>query len=148
MSNNFTIRVYGLILNESTEILLSDEFRFNQLMTKFPGGGLEYGEGVVDCLKREIKEELNTHIHTFEHFYTTDYFQQAMFVEDLQLISIYYLCQLEDYNTFKMHKNVEDLKHTEGNQTFRWMKLKNIREDEITFPIDKKVVKMLKEKYL
>ena len=57
MSNNFTIRVYGLILNASTEILLSDEFRFNQLMTKFPGGGLEYGEGLVDCLKREIKEE-------------------------------------------------------------------------------------------
>ena len=57
VNTRFTIRVYGILLNERQEVLLSDESYMGYRFTKFPGGGLEYGEGTVDCLKREIREE-------------------------------------------------------------------------------------------
>ena len=41
----FNIRVYGLLINDRNEILVSDEFRMGVFMTKFPGGGLKFGEG-------------------------------------------------------------------------------------------------------
>jgi len=53
----FVIRVYGLIINEWEEVLVTDEFQLGQRMTKFPGGGLHFGEGPVDCLVREMQEE-------------------------------------------------------------------------------------------
>ena len=51
----FTLRVYGLLMHEG-RVLVSDELIKGQRITKFPGGGLEYGEGLKDCLVREIRE--------------------------------------------------------------------------------------------
>ena len=53
----YTVRVYGILLDNDNRILVSDEFIRGDYFTKFPGGGLELGEGTRDCLKREFKEE-------------------------------------------------------------------------------------------
>ena len=74
--NNFTIRVYAIIINNKNEILLSDEFQMGMKMTKFPGGGMEFGEGTIDCLKREAIEEFGQEIEVLDHFYTTDFFNR------------------------------------------------------------------------
>ena len=146
-AGNFIIRVYGLIINSLNEVLISDEFVLGTKMTKFPGGGLEFGEGPVDCLIREIKEECNNQeIENIQHFYTTDFFQKALFYENHQLISIYYLANLKDPVSF----HISDIpfnfdKWQNGNQSFRWVKIKDLNEDEITFPIDKLVSLKLKE---
>ena len=50
-NKRFNIRVYGFLIDEGC-ILVTDEFRLGIFMTKFPGGGLIYGEGMIDCLKR------------------------------------------------------------------------------------------------
>src|SRR5690554_6247324 len=93
---NFIIRVYGLVVNDKKEVLVTDEYQMNMEMTKFPGGGLEFGEGTIDCLKREFREEGNgQELINIRHFYTTDYFQKALFFEQAQLISIYYLADLK-----------------------------------------------------
>src|SRR5512133_2855883 len=86
----FNIRVYGILINEQKEVLVSDEFIRGNYYTKFPGGGLEFGEGTRDCLKREFLEEMNLNVEVGEHLYTTDYFQMSAFHPDHQIISIYY----------------------------------------------------------
>ena len=75
----FNIRVYGVLINEKKQVLLSDEFIRGKYYTKFPGGGLESGEGTRDCLKREFKEEMDLEVQIEDHIYTTDYFQMSAF---------------------------------------------------------------------
>src|SRR5688572_22129615 len=88
--NLFNIRVYGILVNKQKQVLVSDEFIRGGLYTKFPGGGLEFGEGTRDCLKRELKEELGIDTSIGNHIYTTDYFQMSAFHTGHQIISIYY----------------------------------------------------------
>ncbi len=90
-------------------------------MCKFPGGGLEYGEGTIGCLKREFREELNIEIQVESHFYTTDYFQKAQFFENTQLISIYYLISSPETNNIKTVTKRFDIEPVEGEQSFRWI---------------------------
>ncbi len=146
-TGRFLIRVYGLVVNKKHEILLSDEFELNMKMTKFPGGGLEFGEGLVDGLRREFREECNNQeITNIRHFYTTDFFQQAKFFENTQLISVYYLVDLQDPIRFEISDKAFNF--TIGSQTtqsFRWEKINALKEDDITFPIDKFVLKKLKQ---
>jgi 8-oxo-dGTP diphosphatase len=141
----FTIRVYAIILNKKKDsILVSDEFQKNMRMTKFPGGGLKLSEGTLDCLKREAIEEFGQEIEVLNHFYTTDFFQKALFYEDRQLISIYYLACFKKFPRFKISKTSFDYgTDKEGKQSFRWVKLKAINSDTFTLPIDKKVGELL-----
>lgn len=145
-SGNFTIRVYGIIINQKSEVLITDEFQLGTKMTKFPGGGLDFGEGTIDCLKREFKEECNgQEIKNISHYYTTDFYQKALFYENTQLLSIYYLAELQKPLQLKISETPFDFDKMEnGNQSFRWVKIKNLNIDEFTFPIDKFVIQKLK----
>ena len=141
--NPFILRVYGLAIHNG-RILVCDEYWFNTLMTKFPGGGLEYGEGTIDCLKRECMEELGQEVKVLAHFYTTDYFQGTRFMPGKQLISIYYRMELPDPEGLKVTTKKFDFERREGAMAFRWIELDSLHEQDMTLPIDKKVVQMLK----
>ncbi len=145
---HFTIRVYGLII-EDHKVLLSDEFQLETKMTKFPGGGMEFGEGPADCIKREAIEEFGQEIEVIEHFYTTDFFQKALFYDDHQLISIYYLVRFTEPIRFNLSKKAFDFEEMKnGNQSFRWKKISELSEEDFTFPIDKIVAGMLKRRMI
>ncbi|MDX2442941.1 MAG: NUDIX domain-containing protein [Bacteroidales bacterium] len=140
------IRVYGLIINDRNQILLSDEFQLGTIMIKFPGGGLEPGEGPADCIKREAIEELGQEVEIISHFYTTDFFQKALFYENHQLVSIYYKVRLKKPIQFKISKKPFDFKEMiDGSQSFRWQSIEDLNIEELSFPIDKRVALMLKE---
>ncbi len=142
----YIIRVYAIIINENKEVLISDEFQLNMRMTKFPGGGMEFGEGTIDCLKREAIEEFGQEIEIQEHFYTTDYFQSTQFYDDAQLLSIYYKVKFKEDIKFKISEKLFDFQlDMNGAMSFRWKKISELNPDEFTFPIDKRVVNMLKD---
>ncbi len=144
----FNIRVYGLIFNEDKEILLSDEYQLGMKMTKFPGGGLKFGEGTIECLKREAVEEFGQPIEIIEHFYTLDYFQPALFYSEYQLISIYYFARLVEPVKFKVSDEPFDFPEMKnGNISFRWKNINELKEDDLTLPVDKKVAGMLQDKF-
>lgn len=77
----FNIRVYGLILNSKGEVLLSNEKRHGYSFTKFPGGGLEWGEGLKEGLMREILEEIGQEAEIGDLIYVNDFFQRSAFRE-------------------------------------------------------------------
>ncbi len=145
-SPNFNLRVYGLFFNPKGEILISDEFQLGQKMTKFPGGGLKQGEGLIDCLIREMREECNQEIKNIRHFYTTDFYQKALFYENTQLISIYYIADLVEPINIKTSTNAFDFNELKnGQQSFRWVNPHNFTENELTFPIDRHVFGLIRE---
>lgn len=146
----FNIRVYGILLNNHNQILLSNEFIKGKHYTKFPGGGLEFGEGIKDCLIREFKEETELDIQIVEHLYTTDFFQVSAFNPNHQIISIYYKVKVSEI--FDIKKHIETINQKtqleKGNnnaEVFEWIDLNNLSENDVSLPIDKIVVKLLKE---
>lgn len=141
----FIIRVYGIIINENDEVLLSDEYYNNTFMTKFPGGGLEFGEGTVECLQREAVEEFGQEIEIIRHFYTTDFFQASLFHDKSQLLCIYYLARFLEPIEFPIATRPFDFTTNEnGSISFRWKSILSLSENDVSFPIDKFVVSLIK----
>jgi 8-oxo-dGTP diphosphatase len=150
----FNLRVYGVLLGPNNEVLVSDELIRGGYYTKFPGGGLEFGEGTRDCLKREFKEEMDLEVAVGDHLYTTDFFQMSAFNPDHQIISIYYwVTALEpikaplrlkpfDFDEREM-KVYEERKETE---TFRFISAAEFDQDSVTLPIDKVVARLIRER--
>ena len=137
----FNVRVYGLLINADNQLLVSDEQSGGRSFSKFPGGGLEYGEGLIDALKREFMEECNAEIEVLSHFYTTDFYEKSSF-NDSQIISIYYL--VREIDALKMKFKTEALDFDpETLQSFRWIDLNELKESDVTFKTDKTVVNML-----
>ncbi len=146
LPTQFTIRVYALVINDLKEVLVTDEFQLGMKMTKFPGGGMNFGEGPIDCLKREMLEECNQEIEDIQHFYTTDFYQKALFWDGYQLMSIYYLAKIKEPIRFSISKIPFDFPEMKnGCQSFRWVSMEKINPDDFTFPIDKHVAHLLKE---
>ena len=135
--NSFNIRVYGLIL-ESGSILLSKELIMGEEVIKFPGGGLEHGEGLIEGLNREFKEEMGQRIYNVKHYYTTDFFQRSSFKLTDQLLSIYYTGKLKHRVVNKINKPKKD------QPVFIWEKLETLNEVKFKFPIDQLIIKKLK----
>jgi len=148
-AKHFNVRVYGLLIDHDKNILLSDEDERGYRYVKFPGGGLEFGEGLADALKREFLEECNLLVEIISHFYTTDFFVASAFGGG-QLISVYYLVKpLHDFG-FKLASCEYDFEGQEGQskQCFRMVNISDLTEDSVTFPVDKHIVKLIKEKFL
>ena len=149
--SKFTIRVYGILFDENKRVLLSDEFIRGDYFTKFPGGGLELGEGTRDCLKREFKEETGLDVIVGEHIYTTDYYQQSAFNPNDQIISIYYFVQAKDVSGLNIKTKVFDFELHQiadpkgQSEVLRWINWNDLNEDSVSLPIDKIVVRMLKK---
>lgn len=136
----FNLRVYAII-EVDNRVLLCDERMGNYQFTKFPGGGVEPGEGILDALRRELHEELSANIKTSRHFYTTDFFQQSAFKAEEQVVSIYYRVQLE--NLPLTETAIQFGQSHFG--TFYFTEIISSLPDQLTFPIDKIVGRMLYE---
>jgi 8-oxo-dGTP diphosphatase len=144
----FNVRVYGVFILDGS-LLISDEFIHGKEISKLPGGGLEFGEGTMECLVREFKEELKLSVKVKNHFYTTDFFVCSAFNPNSQVVSIYYEVEaLEEVKVPTSHRKFDFPSKKEGAQSFRWIPIEKVTENDFTFVIDKKVCSMIREKYL
>jgi 8-oxo-dGTP diphosphatase len=151
----FNIRVYGILVNEHKQVLVSDEFIRGMQITKFPGGGLEFGEGTRDCLKREFMEEMNLNVEIGDHIYTTDFFQMSAFNKEHQIISIYYFAKALEAIKAPIREKAFDFDEqqlkiyaeTGETETFRFVDWHNFSDHSVHLPIDKIVASIIKDKY-
>lgn len=134
MSKPFNVRVYGLLIYENKILIIKEPFA-GEIIYKFPGGGLEYGEGLIDCLKREFMEELKLEIEIENHFYTQDFFLKSRFDESEQIIMIYYKIKVKDISQLEViDADIQEL---------LWKDLSGLSSDDLTLFTDKLVVEML-----
>jgi 8-oxo-dGTP diphosphatase len=151
----FNIRVYGILINEHQQVLVSDEFIRGMQITKFPGGGLQFGEGTRDCLKREFIEEMNLTVEVGDHIYTTDFFQVSAFNAAHQIISIYYFAKALEQIKVPLRKKAFDFDEQQlkmyaemgETETFRFVDWQIFSEASVHLPIDKIVATLLKNKF-
>ncbi|MCX8524967.1 NUDIX hydrolase [Chryseobacterium formosus] len=138
MIDNINVRVYACVVKDKKVLTLFEEYAGQPLM-KFPGGGLEYGEGLTDCLKREFEEELNVHIEIVEHLYTQEDFLVSRFKSNEQLLTIYYMVNITNEEDFIiLDPCIEKID---------WIPI-DVSENPFTLPVDKIVFDKLKEKFL
>jgi ADP-ribose pyrophosphatase YjhB (NUDIX family) len=151
MTGKFNIRVYGILTDEKKGLLVSDELIKGNYYTKFPGGGLEYGEGTRDCLKREFMEEMNLNVEVLEHLYTTDFYQESAFRPGDQIVSIYYTVKalepisvrISDKQFDFSEQDLANYKLRNEVESFRFIDWADVSVNSVTLPIDKVVVGML-----
>ena len=154
MSLTLTVRVYGILMNEKKQVLVSDEYIRGEYYTKFPGGGLEIGEGTRDCLKREFMEEMNLKVSIGDHLYTTDFFQISAFNNAHQILSIYYeAIALEPIRVALKSKEfdfdeqqLQVYEKTRQIESFRLVDWEHFSSQQLTLPIDKIVADLVKQK--
>lgn len=148
----FTIRAYGLLSSTGADgamrMLVADELIKGKRVTKFPGGGLEYGEGLKECIVREILEEVGVEALDVEHFYTTDFFQQSAFhTVPLQVVSVYYTFRVSDESAIRaVGEPFEGITGADDQEVFRWAPLWQRAEDAVTLPIERVVWRMLQDR--
>jgi 8-oxo-dGTP diphosphatase len=148
-----TVRVYGILMGPNKEILVSDEHIRGNYYTKFPGGGLEFGEGTRDCLKREFMEEMNLKVEVGDHLYTTDFYQMSAFNPAQQILSIYYFANPLEPITAPLRTRPFDFDEREmriyeekhETETFRFIHWDDFSAATVTLPIDKVVAEMVKK---
>ena len=152
MAQLFNVRVYGILTGKNKKVLVSDELIRGSYITKFPGGGLEFGEGTRDCLKREFKEEMNLDIKVTDHLYTTDFFQMSAFNPEHQIISIYYFVEALEEIRVPLRTTLFDFdesqmatyRETGETETFRFIEWDDFRKESVTLPIDQVMAELLK----
>jgi ADP-ribose pyrophosphatase YjhB (NUDIX family) len=140
--NRFNLRTYAIIINNRNELLVSDENRFGRAFTKFPGGGLEWGEGLADGLQRELLEEMKLKVEIGSLFFVNDFFQKSAFREEDQLLSFYFWVRPISFDAIPTTDH--EVPPKEEGERFRWISLKDLSEEQFTFPLDKIVARRLK----
>lgn len=147
-----SIRVYGLLINDQEQVLVSDEYIRGNYFTKFPGGGLEFGEGLRDGLKREFQEELQLPIEVMEHIYTTDFFQRSAFNPNHQILSVYYRVRPLESIRIPLRQTPFEFdeaqlsiyEKTQQTESFRFIDWHDFSGEKLSLPIDKIVADLVR----
>lgn len=140
----FNVRVYGLLVWEKQVLVVDEWLMGDRKVTKFPGGGLEWGEGIADCLHREFAEELGLDITIKALFYINEFFQPSAYNSQHQVISIYYMVNTASPQKIAVKSQAMDFTgQGPGEMAARWIPTDQLDAADFYFPIDKKAVAKL-----
>jgi 8-oxo-dGTP pyrophosphatase MutT (NUDIX family) len=137
----FNIRVYALIVQRDS-LLITEEKHGHLFLTKFPGGGLQFGESIPDALKRELIEELNVEVSDTKLFHVTESFVTSFLNKNQQVVGVYYLVNLKEELT---NQYLEDnkLELENGFVEFKWKSFDELHPEKFSSMIDQEVFKKL-----
>jgi 8-oxo-dGTP diphosphatase len=127
----WVVRVYGLLRDQHGRYLVLEEYFRGDWITKFPGGGVEPQEGLLEALYREINEELGLSVQRAEHFYTTHFYQRSYYHAQARLLAVYYRVFWEG-----------EIRLTSPRLRFFWLFPELMA---LTFPVDRYVQRLLME---
>lgn len=118
----------GIIICEH-KILIAQRIHGKSLeyMWEFPGGKLEEGETLPQCLKREISEELGLDITVGEFFMKSDYHYEFGTIQ---------------LNAFFAESQTQNIAKLEAHEDYRWVsphELKNYAFAPADMPIVEKL---------
>lgn len=139
----FNVRVYG-VLERDGHVLVSHERVADGVYAKFPGGGLEFGEGPKDAVIREFREELGIDVTVTDHLYTTDFYLPSVFNPKDQILSIYYRVSVADKVELPFHlppPSDDDVMRMA--QIFRWHPVSTLNDSLLPLPADRVVARIL-----
>lgn len=91
MNKKLSIRVYAIFQTEDGKVPVLREKYHDLELVKFPGGGMVWGEGVIDTLKRELYEELGMRDFSYELFFIYEKPIISIFNPEVSVVTIYYL---------------------------------------------------------
>lgn len=151
LPKRFNVRVYFLLiagasdatlarsaagLDPEDEVLVSDEVIAGRNCTKWPGGGLEFGEGPRECALREAREELGQDIVLGPLVHATGTFVRSAWRPEEQVLCHYYLARLEEPPGFPITE-VPFSADSPAAQTFRWERIGDFDGNALTFATDR-----------
>lgn len=144
--SEISVRVYGLLLNEHDQLLVSDEHIRGMNFVKLPGGGLEIGEGPAQTVRREFEEETGFRVEVVQHWYTTDFFIESVFKTGTQVLCIYYQVRWLDSEKANTQLRTSHQKFdypTGSDQSFRWVAISDLEIGEFALTSDRLAVEKL-----
>ena len=137
----FNARCYALIRSNQNRVLVMMERWQGVDLNKFPGGGLELGEGLLECIYREIDEEFQESEHlSYRHLFTPTECFASRFKPNEQLLLTYFTSQAlakeELWKLIPGDKNLLGMK---------WLELKAENAEWFTLESDRKAFLTLLE---
>jgi ADP-ribose pyrophosphatase YjhB (NUDIX family) len=140
-AQQYTLRAYGLLTNANNEVLLSKEKIKDFEFLKFPGGGVEPGEGIAEALKREFKEETGLETVSENLIYVTDFFVESKFLPGSQVIAVYYTVRPTEEAEISNYQPSEKDFDSEHTISLFWRNINEVRPDDFTFESDRRAWK-------
>lgn len=169
MAFPFNLRAYG-VARHMGRVLVAEEPFQGSFVTKFPGGGVAFGEGPEDTLAREFREELDQSVQNLGHLYTTGHFVPSLRGPEEQLVAIYYAVALPSpqaaapldgsVREVRIPKDNPQARQTDASRDaekgarphrsdpslwnrirFRWLPLRTLRPEVFDLPVDRLVAR-------
>jgi 8-oxo-dGTP diphosphatase len=81
--NRLRVRACGVCVKDDSILLVNHQGISNQDFWSPPGGGIEFGEGAIDCLSREFREEAGLSVKTGNFLFACEFIQHSLHAIEL-----------------------------------------------------------------
>lgn len=137
MAESLRIRV-AVIIPKDEKVLLVRHVKDGRQYWLIPGGGLDFGETIEDCARREIKEETNLDIKLVKLLFVSESVSKE---HSRHLVNLFFLGQA--LNPDEVLKVNQDDRIAEA----RFVPVEKLREIELHPPVASFLIKAFKEQF-